>query len=72
METRGLGAGSYPNPPEPQEKIFRFNFAGSFYGNAIVRAKNEEEAYRLIEEQEFEEEELDITEITDIEDVEEI
>ena len=71
METRGLGAGSYPDAPENEEKSFKFEFSGSFTGHGFVYAKDEEEAYTLIENGEYFDEKIKIVEITDIENVEE-
>ena len=72
METRGLGAGSYPDAPIEKYKMYRFEFSGSFTGHGFVYAEDEEEAYALIENGEYFDEEIEVVEITDIENVEEI
>lgn len=48
IETKGLGAGSYPEPIESQEKSYQFDFNATCQGYGIVTAKNEEEAKKLI------------------------
>lgn len=53
METRGLGAGSYPEPPESKEKEFHFDFVASIGGYGVVYAKNEEEARKLASNNEY-------------------
>lgn len=53
METRGLGAGSYPDAPENEEKCFEFKFVASECGFGIVYAKNYEEAIEKIKSNDY-------------------
>ena len=54
IDTRGLGAGSYPEPPEPKEKCYRFEFNATTKGYAYVYAENLERAEELIDSGEYE------------------
>lgn len=49
FETTLLGAGTYPEPPEPKEKCYQFDFNAtiSIYGS--VYAESEEEVKEMIE-----------------------
>lgn len=67
IETKGLGAGSYPEPPEDKYKIYQFDFNASIKGYGVVTARDEERARELIEENEYD----DIIETFDME-IEEI
>lgn len=53
METKGLGAGSYPDAPENKEKCFAFEFVASEGGFGIVYAKNCEEAMEKIKSNDY-------------------
>lgn len=70
IETKGLGAGSYPEPIESQEKSYQFDFNATCHGYGIVTAKNEEEARKLIMSDDYDDiidyQDYEITEITDI------
>lgn len=48
IETKGLGAGSYPEPPESEYKTYQFDFNASIKGYGVVTAKSEAEARELI------------------------
>lgn len=67
IETKGLGAGSYPEPPEDEYKVYQFDFDASIKGYGIVTARNEEQARELLEQREYD----DIIETFDME-IEEI
>ena len=41
LETQSLGAGSYPEEPEPKEKCYRFDFNAKISGYGIVYAEDE-------------------------------
>ena len=41
LETQGLGAGSYPEEPEPKEKCYQFEFNARISGYGIVYAEDE-------------------------------
>lgn len=49
VETIEAGAGSYPEPPEPQEKCYQFDFNASIRGYGVVYAKDEREAKEMAE-----------------------
>ena len=74
METKGLGAGSYPTPPEPKEEMFRLNIDGSFRGTVDIYAKSVTDAVNKIQDGEYEYSDIEINyyEIEDIKDCEEI
>lgn len=71
METKGLGAGSYPEPPEPKIKCYQFDFNATISGYGIIYASSLEEARRLVENGEYDDivdtYDLEIQEITGIE-----
>lgn len=71
METKGLGAGSYPEPPEPKIKCYQFDFNATISGYGIIYASSLEEARRLAENGEYDDivdtYDLEIQEITGIE-----
>ena len=73
IETKGLGAGSYPSPPEPIEKTYQFDFDASTRGYGVVTASNIEEARKLIETNDYDDivetYGLNIEEITDIKEI---
>ncbi|MCQ2978255.1 MAG: hypothetical protein MJ245_00460 [Clostridia bacterium] len=48
IDTTEAGGGSYPEPPEPKEKCYKFEFNASISGYGYVTAKNKEEAERFI------------------------
>ena len=70
----GLGAGSYPEPPENEEKTFRLNVSGTFEGYVDVSAKNVTEAVSRVMSKDFDYDNLEMEsfEIEDINDCEEI
>ncbi len=74
IETKGLGAGSYPSPPEPKEKVFEVTVEGSFKGKIIVYTKDFCEASFKIQQKDYDEDEFSLLdyEIEDINDVKEI
>lgn len=48
IETKGLGAGSYPEPIESKEKSYQFDFNATCRGYGVVTARDEEDAKKLI------------------------
>lgn len=70
IETKGLGAGSYPEPLEPKEKCYQFDFNATIKGYGVVYAANEEQAKELIESGDYEDImdtfDMQIEEVTDI------
>ena len=48
IDTRGLGAGSYPEPQEPKEKCYQFEFNATISGYGYVYAESVERAEELI------------------------
>lgn len=71
LETQGLGAGSYPEEPEPKEKCYQFEFNATISGYGIVYAEDEFSASLKAEQGDYEEIMdtwgMEITEITKIE-----
>lgn len=71
METKGLGAGSYPTPNESKEKCYIFDFNASLQGYGTVYAESQEKAIEKVLNNEYDEiiDTYDITieEITKIE-----
>jgi len=71
IETRGLGAGSYPEPPEPKLKIYNFEFEGTIKGRGYVYAEDEFSASLKASQGDYEEVEdtwdLEIENITKVE-----
>lgn len=55
IDTKGLGAGSYPEPPEPKEKCYKFEFDASIKGYGLVYAETEAEARELIATKDYDE-----------------
>lgn len=55
VETIEAGAGSYPEPPEPQEKCYQFDFNATISGYGIVYAEDEMQAKELAESGDYEE-----------------
>jgi hypothetical protein len=53
IETKGLGAGSYPEPKENEKKCFKFTFTATVEGYGMVYAKSRMEAISLIMNQEY-------------------
>lgn len=66
IETKGLGAGSYPEPPEPKEKCYVITCSCSAKGEFVVYAKDYEEAKEMLKNSEYEEFELREFQIEDI------
>ena len=70
IETRGLGAGSYPEPPESKEKCYQFEFNATERGYGYVYAKNATEAEEKIKNGEYDDIietfDMQIEEITNI------
>ena len=64
METKGLGAGSYPTPPEPEEEMFRLKIYAKSVTDAVNKIQDGEYEYSDIE--------INYYEIEDIKDCEEI
>ena len=70
IDTKGLGAGSYPEPPESKEKCYYFKFNATTKGCGYVYAENYEQAEELIDSGQFEVDytyDMEIEEITKIE-----
>ena len=71
LETQGLGAGSYPEEPEPKEKCYQFEFNATISGYGIVYAEDELSASLKAEQGDYEKIidkwGIEITEITKIE-----
>ena len=71
IETKGLGAGSYPEPPEPKEKCYQFEFNATISGYGIVYAEDEFSALLKAERGDYDDIMdtwgMEITEITKIE-----
>lgn len=71
IETKGLGAGSYPEPPENDYKTYQFDFNATIKGYGVVDAKSVEHARELIENNDYDEIietfDMEIEEITNIE-----
>lgn len=74
METKELGAGSYPAYEEKSEfKCYEFEVNISLVGNGYVYAKSEEEAIRLINLGSWEElEKFKIERVEDIVEIKEV
>lgn len=53
IETTGLGAGSYPEPSDSEEKCYQFEFEGTIGGLGIVYAKNILEAREKAENNDY-------------------
>lgn len=70
LETQGLGAGSYPEEPEPKEKCYQFEFNATISGYGIVYAEDEFSASLKAEQGDYEEIMdtwgMEITEITSV------
>ena len=71
LETQGLGAGSYPEEPEPKEKCYQFEFNATISGYGIVYAEDEFSASLKAEKGDYEEIMdtwgMKITEVTKVE-----
>ena len=71
IDTTELGAGSYPEPPEPKEKLYKFEFVGLVEGYGYVYAEDEFSASLKAEQNDYDEIEnmklIQIEEITRIE-----
>lgn len=63
----GLGAGSYPEPPEPKDKCYVITCSCSAKGEFVVYAENADEAKERLRNSEYEECELKEFQIEDIE-----
>ena len=53
METTGLGAGSYPEPPEDKTICYQFDFNATISGYGVVYADSIEQAKELIESNDY-------------------
>lgn len=53
IDTTELGAGSYPEPPEPKEKLYRFEFVGLVEGIGYVYAEDEYSASLKAEQKDY-------------------
>lgn len=71
IDTTELGAGSYPEPPEPKDKLYRFEFRGLAEGYGYVYAEDEYSASLKAEQQDYDSIEdvqlIEIEEVTRIE-----
>ena len=74
IETLGLGAGSYPEPPEPKEKLYTIKVKMYVESSVEVYAESTEQALEEVNNlcecdlfDEISEYEIDETEIIDIE-----
>lgn len=70
IDTTEIGAGSYPEPPEPKEKCYWFKFIATSKGVGYVYAESYEQAEELINSGEYEVDytyDMNIEEITTIE-----
>ena len=71
LETQGLGAGSYPEEPEPKEKCYQFEFNATISGYGIVYAEDEFSASLKAKQGDYDEIMdtwgMEITEITKVE-----
>lgn len=47
IETKGLGAGSYPEPKEEKERCYKFEFEATINGYGVVYAEDGVEALEL-------------------------
>ncbi len=72
METRGLGAGSYPEPPEDENKWFKVVVEGTFESVIEVQAKDITEAVNRVQNMDYEDEIMTNYDIEDIKECEEI
>lgn len=48
IDTTEIGAGSYPEPPEPKDKCYQFDFTATIRGYGYVYAENVDRAKELI------------------------
>ena len=55
IETKGLGAGSYPSPEEEKNKCYQFEFNGTISGYGIVYAEDEYSASLKAEQGDYDE-----------------
>ena len=55
IDTRGLGAGSYPEPPESKEKCYQFEFNATISGYGYVYAESVEQAEEKINNGDYDE-----------------
>ena len=70
IDTREIGAGSYPEPKEPKEKCYQFDFNATIRGYGVVYAESIEEARARIYNKDYDEiietYDMEIEEITSI------
>jgi hypothetical protein len=72
MDTTELGAGSYPEPPEPKEKLYKFEFRGLAEGYGYVYAEDEFSASLKASQQDYDSiEDIQLIEVEEITRVEE-
>lgn len=64
IETKGLGAGSYPEPPNVNDKEYKVTVEVSAKFDGYIHAKNKTEAFKIAEEMGVDELELDKDSIT--------
>ena len=55
LDTREIGAGSYPEPQEPKEKCYQFEFNGTIGGYGYVYAESVEQAKEKINNGDYDE-----------------
>lgn len=53
LETKELGAGSYPELDDNKYKTYQFDFNATIKGYGVVNAKNKEQAIELINNNEY-------------------
>lgn len=72
IDTTELGAGSYPEQPEPKEKLYRFEFRGLAEGYGYVYAEDEFSASLKASQQDYDSiEDIQLIEVEEIIRVEE-
>ena len=71
MDTSEIGAGSYPEPPEPKLKCFKFEFRATLSGLGIIYAEDIIKAKEIAENNEYDDIvdtwDMEIEKITEIE-----
>lgn len=71
IDTKGLGAGSYPEQPESKKKCYQFDFNATIGGYGYVYAESVEQAEELINSGDYDDImdtwDMEIQEITKIE-----
>lgn len=72
IDTSELGGGSYPEPPEPKEKLYKFEFIGVVEGTGYVYAEDDLSAFLKAEQYDYDEiDSMNLIEIKEVTDVEE-